>query len=259
MLKGNRIMFNHSSQFDRLALVCVAALLLGTILVPDASGWQQPATPCPCAVDGVCQPNGPWGHTPTKWRPWPGDVVGPASTPADEAETRDQLQLPPFEKPPIVKEGQRGPNKSKPPKAKRVEDEAEAAEDDVLEPADPLPEADPLEAIDPGAFEIQGQDEFNLEPPAVEDPLKDTEPLPGLDQPDQAEPLDDFDPFSRLDPRRSTPAPANRRTSLAPPVFDDAPPQLPLSLRKLSRQPPPTLPATLRDSRFLRPAVATIQ
>ena len=99
-------MFNHSSQFDRLALVSVAALLLGTMLVPDASGWQQPATPCPCAVDGVCQPNGPWGHTPTKWRPWPGDVVGPASTPADEAETRERLQLDPFELPPIVKEGQ---------------------------------------------------------------------------------------------------------------------------------------------------------
>ncbi len=138
-------MFNHSSQFDRLALVSVAALLLGTMLVPDASGWQQPATPCPCAVDGVCQPNGPWGHTPTKWRPWPGDVVGPTPTPADEAETRDQLQLPPFEKPPIVKEGLRGPNKSKPPKAKRnVEDAAEAAKNNVLEPAAPLPARTPI-------------------------------------------------------------------------------------------------------------------
>ncbi|MCH7751299.1 MAG: hypothetical protein IH898_03975 [Planctomycetes bacterium] len=251
-------MFNHSSQFDRLALVNLAALLLGTMLVPDASGWQQPATPCPCAADGVCQPNGPWGHTPTKWRPWPGDMVGPAPTPADEAETRERLQLDPFELPPIVKEGQRGPNKSKPPKAKRnVEDAAEDTKNNVLEPAVPLPEADPLEGIDPGASGIQ--DEFNLEPPAVEDPLKDTEPLPGLDLQDQAEPVDDFDPFSRLDPRRSTPAPANRLTSLAPPVLDDAPPQLPPSLRKLSRQSPPTLPATLRDSRFLRPAVATIQ
>ncbi len=258
MLKGNRIMFNHSSQFDRLALVSVAALLLGTMRVPDASGWQQPATPYPCAADGVCQPNGPWGHTPTKWRPWPGDVVGPATTPADEAETRERLQLDPFELPPIVKEGLRGPNKSKPPKAKRdVEDAEEAAENNVLEPAAPLPQADPLEGIDPGAFGIQ--DEFSLEPPAAEDPPQDTEPLPELDPQDQAEPIDDFDPFSRLDQRRSTPAPAIRLTSLALPVFDDAPPQLPPSLRKLSRQPPPTRPPSLRDSRFLRPAVATIQ
>ena len=271
-------MFHHSSQIDRLVLVSIATLLVGTTLVPDASGWHQPASPCPCAADGVCQPNGPWGHTPTKWRPWPGDRVGPAPTSDDEAETREQLQLDPFELPPISKEGQRGPNKSKPPKAKRsvdievdVKDAAEAAIDNALEPVAPMPEVNPLEGIDPGAFDIQ--DEFNLEPPAMELPQQEAEPLPGFDLQEEAEPeaeppeeespeaesIDDFDPFSRIDPWRSTPAPADRRTSLAPPVLDDTPPQLPPSLRKLSRRSPSTRRATLHDGRFVRPAVAMIQ
>ncbi len=256
-------MFNHSSQFDRLALVSIAVLLLGATLVPDASGWQQAATPCPCAAEGVCRPNGPWGHTPTKWRPWPGDTLGQAPATAEEAEVRKQLELDPFELPPIVKEGQRGPNKSKPPKAKREDqDAAEAAEDNVLGPAAPQPEVDPLEGIDPGAFEPQ--DEFNLDPPVEEQLQPDANPLPGLDPQEDAEPeakpvvepLDDFDPFSRLDRRRSVPGPTGRRTSLAP---DDAPPQLPPSLRKLSRRSAPTRREPLRDSRFQRPAMAMVQ
>ncbi len=158
-----------------------------------------------------------------------------------------------------MKEGLRGPNKSKPPKAKRnVEDAEEAAKNNVLEPAAPLPEADPLEGIEPGAFGLQ--DEFDLEPPAAEQPQQGAEPLPGLDLQDQAEPeaepVDEFDPFSRLDQRRSTPAPANRRTSLAPPALDDAPPQLPPSLRKFSRRSPPTRRAALRD---VRPTMEMVQ
>jgi len=257
-------MFNHSSQFDRLALVSAAAVILSATLNLDARGWQHPPTPCPCAADGVCRPNGPWGVTPTKWRPWPGDSLDKKPITAEEEETREQLQLPPFELPPIVKEGQRGPNITKPPKAKRDDDATtgddavEAAEQNALEPAAPLPVADPLEAIDPEAFDIQ--DDFNLEPPVEGQAPQDDEPQPEFNLEDEADPevdpLDDFDPFSRLDRRKGAPATSVRRTSLAPAVRDDAPPQLPPSLRKLSRRPSSTPSAPLQQSRFRRPAVA---
>ena len=262
-------MINHSSRIDRLALVSVATLLLGTTLVPDANGWRQPPTPCPCAADGTCQPNGPWGHTPTKWRPWPGESLSQAPTTAEEDETREQLQLPPFELPPIVKEGLRGPNKARPPKSKREDqDAAEAAQDNALEPAAPMPAVDPLEGFDPGGIDVP--DQFNLEPPVEQQLQPEAEPMPEFDlqdepQPEQeeaepaVEPLDDFDPFSQLDRRRIAPTPASRRTSLAPAAHDDAPPQLPPSLRKLSRRSAPARRAPLRDSRYRGPAVAMVQ
>jgi hypothetical protein len=119
----------------------VAATVLSFTLVPDAKAWQQrPATPCPCAADGACQPNGPWGHVQTRWRPWPGDFVGEAPTPAEEAETREKLRLDPFELPLPEKEGQRGPNTSKRPKARRAAEAApEGRENNAPEPALPLP------------------------------------------------------------------------------------------------------------------------
>ena len=258
-------MFNPSRPIDRLALVSVAALLLGATLAPHASGWQQPATPCPCAADGVCRPNGPWGHTPTKWRPWPGDTLGRVAPSADEEETREQLQLSPFELPPITKEGQRGPNITKPPKAPRDEASPAPAMDDMddldARPPARQPEADALQGFDPDALGEPG--DFQFEPP-VEDPLHpEAEPQPEFDLKQEAEPeadpLDDFDPFSQLDRRRSFPAPAVRRTSHAPAATDDAPPQLPPSLRNFSRRSPPARRATPHASRFRRPAMALVQ
>jgi hypothetical protein len=252
-------MFNYSSPMDRLALMSTAALLLGAMLAPDARGWQQPATPCPCEADGTCRPKGLWGYAQTKWRPWPGDTLGQVSTSVEEAEIRKELQLEPFEKPPITKEGQRGPNITKPPKPKRDEvDATEPAVDNLIDPAAPLLGDDLLEEFDPAA--LGGQDDFNLEPP-LGDPLQPAaEPQPKEDLPGEAvpevEPLDDFDPFSRLDLPKSAPAPVGRRTSLARPVQDDAPPQLPPSLRKLSRRSMPSQRAVPRDSRYGRPAIA---
>jgi hypothetical protein len=266
-------MFNYSSPMDRLALMSTAALLLGAMLAPDARGWQQPATPCPCEADGTCRPKGLWGYAQTKWRPWPGDTLGQVSTSVEEAEIRKELQLEPFEKPSITKEGQRGPNITKPPKPKRDEvDATEPAVDNPIDLAAPLPGDDLLEEFDPAA--LGGQEDFNLEPP-VGDPLQpgadllqpgadllppDAEPQPKVDLPGEAvpevEPLDDFDPFSRLDLPKSAPAPVGRRTSLARPVRDDAPPQLPPSLRKLSRRSMPSQRAVPRDSRYSRPAIA---
>jgi hypothetical protein len=250
-------MFHHSSLIDRLVLVSVAALMLGSTLVEDARGWQHPATPCPCAADGVCRPNGPWGHTPTKWRPWPGDTLGREETSAEETETRKEFPLPDHELPPITKEGLRGPDIVKPPRPKREESEA-------AEPAIAQPQADPLEGVDP--LGIGGQEDFNLEPP-VEDPLQPAiEPQPGIDLLEEgpeaepeANPLEEFDPFSQLNVPRGTPASASRRTSLAPAAGNDAPPQLPPSLRKLSQRVVPSRKIDPRDSRFRRPAMALVQ
>jgi hypothetical protein len=270
-------MVNYSSQMDRLALVSAAALLLGVTLALDASGWQRPATPCPCAADGDCQPQGPWGHAPTKWRPWPGDTLGKEPPSAEEAETREELQLKPFERPSITKEGLRGPNITKPPKPKReeagatepaVDNAVDNTVDNPVEPAAPMPGDNLLEGLDPVLPE--GQDDFNLDPPGNDlllpenDPLlPGIEPQPGVEPPPgEANPLDEFDPFSKLDLPRS--APATRRTSLARPIHDDAPPQLPPSLRKLSRRSTPTRQTPTRQapsqaSRYRRPAMAMAQ
>ena len=194
-------MFNRSGQANRFAGMSVVALLLSGTVVLDTNAWQQPVTPCPCAADGVCRPNGPWGHTPTKWRPWPGDALGEAPPSAEEAEAREQLQLDPFELPPITKEGQRGPNVNKPPKAAREDATVgEPALDNLLNPAAPLPEAGAEEEFDPGAF--GGEDQFNPAPPAQDElqPLDGLPPVDGLqpdDKPeDEAQP--GIDPLGRL-------------------------------------------------------------
>jgi hypothetical protein len=247
-------MFHYFIPIDRLLSVSVAALILGSTLVGDARGWQHPATPCPCAADGVCRPNGPWGYTLTKWRPWPGDKLGEDEPTAEETEIREELRLPGRELPPITKEGQRGPNVTKPPKRKREEA-------DAIEPVAPEPQANPLEGIDPAG--IGGPDGFDLAPPAG-DPLQpaiELQPEVNLleDPEPEADPIDDFDPFSQLNTPRGAPAPASRRTSLAPTARGDAPPELPPSLRKLTRRTAPSQKIDPRDSRHHRPAMAMAQ
>lgn len=274
-------MFRHTNRLDRLVLASVATWLLGMAPLSETNAWQQPPTPCPCEAEGVCRPNGPWGHTPTKWRPWPGDVISQPTTPSAEADEQKRLELPPFELPPPEMEGLRGPNKSKPPKAKKKDQgTAEPAEAAAPEPEMPVPDANPLEGLGPEAFDLQ--DNFDRQPPAekqpaaelpplgqpaVELPQEEASPLPGLDlekQPQtepqpETQPDEDFDPFGYFEPPKSTPVPAGQRTSRAPTKSDDAPPQLPPSLRKFSQRSTPTRRATVRDSRLFRPAVAAMQ
>lgn len=237
----------------------VAATVLSFTLVPDAKAWQQrPATPCPCAADGACQPNGPWGHVQTRWRPWPGDFVGEAPTPAEEAETREKLRLDPFELPLPEKEGQRGPNTSKRPKARRAAEAApEGRENDAPEPALPLPDLAPFEETKPeGGLQIPEDLDLNL--PKVDQPEMAVPPQPRIEQPEApleeekpAERQDDFDPFSQLDHPGGVPGQTKRRASLVPPSQDDSPPALPASLRKLSKSAPPTYRTEPRDSRYV--------
>jgi hypothetical protein len=259
-------MVNYSSQTNRLALVSTAALLLGATLALDASAWQRPATPCPCAADGVCRPQGPWGHAMTKWRPWPGDTLGKDTTTVEEAETRKELRLLPSERPPITMEGLRGPNITKPPKPRREEaDPTEPAEgntvDNPAEPAAPEPVDNLLEGFGPALPE--GLDDFNLEPAGDDPLLPGVEPPAGVDPPPgeaepEVNPLEEFDPFSKLDLPKNAPATrrATRSTSLARPIHDDAPPQLPPSLLKLSHRSSPARRAAPHDRRFRRPAIA---
>lgn len=251
-------------------VVVLGTVVLGAALVPDAQAWQQrPATPCPCAADGVCQPNGPWGHVQTRWRPWPGDVIGAAPTPAGEAETREQLRLEPFELPPPEKEGQRGPNTSKRPKAEKPAEAApEEKENAAPEPALPLPDLAPFEGAKPEAGEapkpdagVQVPDDFDLGLPPINQPGEAVPPQPAIEQPQAppteekpAEPEDDFDPFSQLDLPHGAPGQPTRRATLVPPAVDDSPPALPPSLRKLSRSIPPIHRTAPRDRRYVNSA-----
>jgi hypothetical protein len=255
-------MFVSESRTHLLTGTVVAAIVLGVVLVSDANAWQQrPATPCPCAVDGSCQPNGPWGHTQTRWRPWPGDVVSEAPTPAEEAETREKLRLEPFELPPPEKENQRGPNTSKRPKAEKAAEGApEAKDNQAPEPALPLPDLAPFEEAQPeGGLQIPK--DLDLNRPAGDQPVEAVPPQPGIEQPPMpneekkpGEPQDDFDPFSQMDRPGGIPGQSKRRASLIPPEREDAPPELPPSLRKLSRSVPLTYRHQPRDGRYVNSA-----
>lgn len=241
------------------------ALVLGNLLATRAEAWQQrPATPCPCTVDGSCQPNGPWGYSGTKWRPWPGDVVGAAPATAEEEETREQLQLDPFELPLPQKENERGPNTSKRASAPRPT--ADAAQPDVEvneapEPALPLPDVGPLEGAQPErGFELP--DDLDLNPPADERPADAPQPQPPLRRPQAppeqqqpAEPQDDFDPFSSLDGPPAAPAEVIRRASAQSPNQEDAPPALPASLRKVSQSLSAPRRSNVTESRYVQSAV----
>ena len=220
----------------RLACVGLIAVLLGTDTTASATGFEKrPATPCPCAADGACRPNGPWGHTPTRWRPWPGDIIGRPPTPADEVETREQLQLDPFELPEPEREGQRGPNITRPSRD-RSDDEPEgdlAPEQGEVGNFDqelaPPQEVDlPLQPLPEAGLDVPNNLEFGA--PA------DVAPEPELAPPEEAEPVDDFDPFGAIDRLPRSLLSSQSRLTKAPSGRIDAPPALPASLRKLSRR-----------------------
>lgn len=264
------------------------AVILVSLLAAPASAWQQrPATPAPCSVDGGCRPQGPWGFTGTKWRPWPGDSIGAPKPTAAEEETREQLQLDPFELPTPEKEGERGPKVTKRPKAPAAEAEAPADAPAIVappgvaprpdaneapEPAVPLPDDEvPLPDDEPAAGGAGALDDFGLEapaaqpepnleqppalaPPAIEPPATE-EPMP---EAPPAEPAEDFDPFSQLNGPPAAPPEISRRAKAITPHEDDQPPALPASLRKLTKAAAPVTRAGARDSRYVQ-AAALVQ
>ncbi len=92
----------------------VAALCCAAASSSTAHGPGPCPAPPPCSPDGMCWPNYPtWGWYPTRWRSFPGDVVGPTPT---EAEQRQQAATPEEELtgpqlPSATKESVSGPEK----------------------------------------------------------------------------------------------------------------------------------------------------
>jgi len=156
-------------QFTRLALLSVSTLLVGVSVISETRGLEvHSPTPSPCAADGTCRPNGPWGHSRTRWRPWPGDALGQQTTTAEEIQQREQFPLDPFELPSPEDESQRGPKKSKRKKATSSDEASE--ETPEPQPVIPMPDEDPFEGFDlQGDTSSSGQQTSPLAQPSRED------------------------------------------------------------------------------------------
>lgn len=172
----------------------VASLLVGIGVVGAApvQGQCRPATPAPCAADGMCYPNrNTWGSYTTNWRPFPGDTVGVTPTPETE-EQRLQSELPPFIVPGPEQEDLRGP----------------------VRPTRPVP---PTE-----------QPAVETPPPALGQPMP--EPFPGGEaQPAAPAAEEGPGPFDDLDLPGFGP-PQGRLQPL--PTIEDGPPALPSGLSR---------------------------
>ncbi len=139
----------------------LAAIMLGLTIVSSAGAHGPlPATPCPCAADGMCYPNrGTWGNYTTNWRPWPGDTIG--LTPTPEAVSPElQQELPIFLRPQPDQEDLRGP--AKPQRTPADESAAPGGE----QPADGFEDAPVDDGLEIPGFGPQG----GLQPlPQIED------------------------------------------------------------------------------------------
>lgn len=179
-----------------------------------------PATPCPCAADGMCYPRREtWGNYKTQWRTWPGDTVGLSPTPADGTTPDMKEQLPPYVRPRVDQEDLRGPVKPIRPAAPAA-DGAEAAVEAGLPP------------LNGGAQPAQPGDAAPAAAPAEEGeaapPAKDALELPG------------FGPQGNLQPL---------------PQLEEGPPALPAGLSQaLSAQ--PGMAVNLTQQTMQRPTVA---
>lgn len=245
----------------RLVLAGVTVILFGSLLVIEASaGDCTPPTPCPCAADGTCHPQGPWGHSQTRWRPWPGDEIDQSSEELAEEELQEKGTLEPWETPPPEKEAVRGPAT---PKSRRKKSEETASDQPETQPVDigggigpadvnqGLPGGVPaippagVPAIPPADDGLQIPEGGEFEQPKQDAPMPEADPEEGLD---------DFDPFGQLEPTMPAPERAARRPLPAP---SNGPPALPASLKKISHRVLPLNPGTrLRITDTSEPAVA---
>lgn len=254
---GQQAMSRQLNMLTRLLLFAFAATLLGSALATAACALDcQPATPCPCAADGTCRPQGPWGHSQTRWRPWPGDVIDKKPTTVEEEQKQEQLRLEPYETPVPEKESLRGSETPESRKKKsRTDDEAPAGDplggleqdlggafpgaEPAVEPQQPIEQPQPFgQPAEIDGFELPGGAE-------LEQPLEDA-PLP------EGKPLDDFDPFSDLNYKREVPRTAHQPATTSPQLPASGPPTLPASLQKLSRTMGPMPPSrtNLREPRY---------
>ncbi len=223
-------------KFKNVILIGFFVTLLGLACETEVNALDcQPATPCPCAADGTCRPQGPWGHSQTRWRPWPGDVIDSKQSTQEEEEKQEQLMLEPYETPIPEKEALRGAetpeSRKKKPKSDGgaiISDPLGGAGQDLGGPVPgEIPAAEPQQPVaQPG-----GLDGFDL--PEAEAPAEDA-PLP------EEEPLDDFDPFSDINQRMRAPKTVKQPAATTPQLPASGPPSLPASLQKLSQTMRPT-------------------
>lgn len=246
-------------------LVLAGALWGSPASLPEALAGR-PQTPPPCTVDGICKPNAVWGYYTTNWRQFPGDVAGLQPSPADgvEAEKAKEDPLRGPQMPDMAKEGRVGAELSTPrPGAAgdpAAAPDAEAPAGEAEGPGEMLPGVPPL----PGG-EAPAPAPLNLGEPAADelDPLGALPPKPAapsarpswLDQPASAK-LEQLPSVPvKLQRLPSVPTPSigyeaieeRRAPVLEGPNLhsEDAPPALPASLQRVSRQGLQTNPAWL--------------
>jgi hypothetical protein len=143
--------------------ISLAAIMLGLTIVSSSGAiGPLPATPCPCAADGMCYPNrGTWGNYTTNWRVWPGESIGLTPTPAAVGPELQQ-ELPIFLRPQPDQEDLRGPAKSQSAAAPAAESAAPGGE----QPAEEAEEAPANDGLEIPGFGPQG----SLQPlPQIED------------------------------------------------------------------------------------------
>jgi hypothetical protein len=157
-----------------------AAIVMGLSVAGSAlAHGPHPATPCPCAADGMCYPKrDTWGYYKTNWRVAPGDTIGPPTLAGEETpEIRRQLE--PYIRPLPEEEDLRGP--AKPVRGAAPSDQPAAggqgqapAQDEGQQPAQPAdeaPAAAPADALDlPGLPGFGPQGSLNPLPRIEEGP-----------------------------------------------------------------------------------------
>jgi len=201
----HRTRWNNALWLAGFAIVCGLGMPLG-IADGQARGQAacRPATPSPCAADGVCRPKrDTWGWYQTKWRSWPGEKVGMTPTEVEEIEAEDKIEkgLEGFELPTPEQEDLRGMQKKD---TDSESDEAEPATDTLPGVGD-QGSAAPLPLLLPAARNVAMR-------------LKDSpQPLPTVN-PSQ--------------PSATGPAGIPKGIN----VQDDEPPPLPASLKRIANR-----------------------
>ena len=143
-----------------------AAIVMGLSVAGSAlAHGPHPATPCPCAADGMCYPKrDTWGFYKTNWRAAPGDTIG-TPTPADAATPEIRKQLEPYIRPLPEEEDLRGPAKPVRPAAPAGQPAVGAGGqvpvqgelEQPAEPAEEAPAAAPADGLDlPGLPGLPG-------------------------------------------------------------------------------------------------------
>jgi hypothetical protein len=224
----------------------VASLLLGLGVLGSTPtlGQCRPAAPAPCAADGMCYPNrNTWGSYTTNWRPFPGDTVGVAPTPAAEDARIDQL--PPYIVPGPEQEDLRGPVRPTRPVAPAGQPAAEGA---------PPAIGQPLEQAPPENLEQPG------EPAADEAPA----PLDNLDLPGFAPPQSLLQPLPHIeDGPPALPSALSRAITMSGGVDYQSTAasqtQLQAAPTANANSSPKARAVTIADSRFVTPAASNIE